>query len=158
MSYFDSVYCAVRMANDANGLSHHGVKGQVHGRRRYQYEDGTLTPEGRIHYGIGQGVERLHRANTSDNASDKVREKNSKDDLAAKEQRKAKIKKILAIAGGITLAGIAAYGIYKGSGKLQFQLRDQAKRRARYLIQESERLRIGKAGELRKMQAAKDLM
>lgn len=32
-------------------LCHHGVKGQKWGVRRYQYEDGTLTPEGKIHYG-----------------------------------------------------------------------------------------------------------
>lgn len=31
-------------------LCHHGIKGQKWGVRRYQYEDGTLTPEGRIHY------------------------------------------------------------------------------------------------------------
>lgn len=35
-------------------LKHHGVKGQVHGVRRYQYkEDGSLTPLGREHYGVG---------------------------------------------------------------------------------------------------------
>ena len=34
-------------------LAHYGVKGQVHGRRRYQNEDGSLTPEGREHYGVG---------------------------------------------------------------------------------------------------------
>jgi hypothetical protein len=33
-----------------NYLSHHGVKGQKWGNRNYQYEDGSLTPEGRIHY------------------------------------------------------------------------------------------------------------
>lgn len=32
-------------------LCHHGIKGQKWGVRRYQYEDGTLTPEGKIHYG-----------------------------------------------------------------------------------------------------------
>lgn len=36
----------------ANGtLYHHGIKGQKWGLRRYQYEDGSLTPEGREHYG-----------------------------------------------------------------------------------------------------------
>lgn len=32
-------------------LKHHGIKGQKHGVRRWQYKDGSLTPEGRIHYG-----------------------------------------------------------------------------------------------------------
>lgn len=38
-----------------NYLSHHGVKGQKWGDRNYQYEDGSLTPEGRVHYGYGKG-------------------------------------------------------------------------------------------------------
>lgn len=32
--------------NDYNAIYHHGVKGQRWGIRRYQNEDGTLTPEG----------------------------------------------------------------------------------------------------------------
>lgn len=35
-------------------LMHHGVRGQRRGRRRYQNEDGSLTPEGREHYGVGE--------------------------------------------------------------------------------------------------------
>ncbi|MBP5595915.1 MAG: hypothetical protein J6Y02_11085 [Pseudobutyrivibrio sp.] len=35
-------------------LYHSGVKGQKHGLRRYQNKDGSLTPLGRIHYGVGQ--------------------------------------------------------------------------------------------------------
>ena len=33
-------------------LAHHGIKGQKWGVRRYQNDDGTLTPEGRRHYGV----------------------------------------------------------------------------------------------------------
>lgn len=33
-------------------LAHYGILGQHWGRRRWQNEDGTLTPEGREHYGI----------------------------------------------------------------------------------------------------------
>lgn len=36
-------------------LVHYGIKGQKHGIRRWQNEDGSLTPEGYIHYGVGQG-------------------------------------------------------------------------------------------------------
>lgn len=36
-----------------NALYHYGIKGQKHGVRRYQYEDKSLTPEGRVHYGVG---------------------------------------------------------------------------------------------------------
>lgn len=37
-----------------NELYHHGIKGQKWNVRRYQNEDGSYTPEGRIHYGIGE--------------------------------------------------------------------------------------------------------
>lgn len=33
-------------------LCHHGVKGQKWGERKYQYKDGSLTPEGRRRYGV----------------------------------------------------------------------------------------------------------
>lgn len=36
-----------------NFLVHHGVEGQKKGQRQYQYPDGSLTPLGRKHYGIG---------------------------------------------------------------------------------------------------------
>jgi len=35
-------------------LYHYNVKGSHWGERRYQNEDGSLTPLGRIHYGIGK--------------------------------------------------------------------------------------------------------
>lgn len=34
-------------------LEHFGVPGQKKGVRKYQYEDGSLTPEGRVHYHVG---------------------------------------------------------------------------------------------------------
>lgn len=37
----------------ADELMHHGIPDQVWGRRRFQYADGTLTPEGRERYGYG---------------------------------------------------------------------------------------------------------
>lgn len=33
-------------------LEHHGIKGQKWGERKYQYKDGSLTPEGRKRYGV----------------------------------------------------------------------------------------------------------
>ena len=35
----------------SNELYHHGIKGQKWGVRRFQYSDGTLTPQGRKRYG-----------------------------------------------------------------------------------------------------------
>ena len=37
-----------------NELNHSGIKGMHWGERLYQYEDGSLTPLGRIRYGVGQ--------------------------------------------------------------------------------------------------------
>lgn len=37
-----------------NELYHHGIKGQKWGVRRYQYEDGSLTPEGRARYRVSR--------------------------------------------------------------------------------------------------------
>lgn len=34
-------------------IMHHGTKGQKWGRRQFQNPDGSLTPLGRIHYGVG---------------------------------------------------------------------------------------------------------
>lgn len=41
--------------NDPNYMAHSGVKGQKWGVRRYQNEDGSLTPEGRRHYALLAG-------------------------------------------------------------------------------------------------------
>lgn len=43
-------------------LAHHGVKGQKWGQRRYQNEDGTLTPEGRTRYGRGKNASKELRS------------------------------------------------------------------------------------------------
>lgn len=39
-------------------LAHYRTKGSKNGVRLYQYEDGSLTPLGRIHYGVGLGRDR----------------------------------------------------------------------------------------------------
>ena len=42
-------------------ISHHGILGQKWGIRRYQYDDGSLTPEGRIRYGTQETYENAVR-------------------------------------------------------------------------------------------------
>lgn len=42
----------LKKENNDDFLMHYGVKGQQWGNRRWQNEDGTLTPDGRIHYGL----------------------------------------------------------------------------------------------------------
>lgn len=48
---YDSYYSFV---DKSEALGHHGTKGMHWGERLYQYKDGSLTPLGRIHYGIGK--------------------------------------------------------------------------------------------------------
>ena len=43
-------------------LAHHGIKGQRWGNRRYQNQDGSLTPLGRTHYGVGAAGEKIGNA------------------------------------------------------------------------------------------------
>lgn len=42
--------------DENESLAHHGIKGQHWGVRRYQNTDGSLTPEGRRHWGIGDAI------------------------------------------------------------------------------------------------------
>lgn len=44
------------MKNSNLYIAHHGIRGQRHGVRNYQYLDGSLTPAGRLRYGVGSMV------------------------------------------------------------------------------------------------------
>ena len=66
-------------------LSHHGIKGQHWGIRRYQNEDGSYTPEGREHYGIGEGEK---NKNTASGIKSYIRRK--KEERAEKKERMQK--------------------------------------------------------------------
>lgn len=84
-----------------NSLSHHGIKGQKWGERRFQNEDGSLTQAGAARYNVGEakrafaetgliGYAKYRRTHTG-RAEAIVKYK--KDKAAAKEaKRKAKIK------------------------------------------------------------------
>lgn len=74
-------------------ISHHGILGQKWGIRRYQYEDGSLTPEGRIRYGTQENYERALR----------------------KHDRNVKIAK------GVAIGAIAGLAIYGGARYLKNQ-------------------------------------
>lgn len=48
-----SYYAGIMNATDVDKLEHFQVKGAKWGHRRWQNADGSLTPAGRIHYGVG---------------------------------------------------------------------------------------------------------
>lgn len=64
-----------------NELNHSGIKGMHWGERLYQYEDGSLTPLGRIRYGVGQA-----RVKRAEQAAAKAKAK--ADQEAEREKRK----------------------------------------------------------------------
>lgn len=94
--------------NDSDYLKHFGIQGMKWGQRRYQYEDGSLTPEGKAHYGIGERTARAIadiRSTYTAKRKQKQRNKNLKNarkkavqarkDKKKREEAAAKRKKIL---------------------------------------------------------------
>lgn len=74
-------------------LEHHGTKGMKKGVRQYQYKDGTYTPLGRIHYGIGLG--RRKKGESEDEGSGNSGGSDSSDKpkkLSRREKRENKAK------------------------------------------------------------------
>ena len=123
--YFDD------LINDtsANSLEHFGIKGQKWGRRNYQYEDGSLTPDGRLHYGIGDGrqsgiskVSSTKNTKSGTNQSTTVKKSDhrlkleakyqqqgmSKEDAEKAADKRIKTEKAIAIAGGIAIGSAVA--------------------------------------------------
>ena len=69
-------------------LAHHGVKGQKHGERKYQNKDGSLTPLGRIHYGVGAAKEAVRKKVAPTNAELNVQIRKQKSKNLNKEKKR----------------------------------------------------------------------
>ena len=54
-------------------LAHQGIPGMKWGRRRFQNKDGSLTPEGRKRYGVGEGRKNSGNGD-SDSGTDKAKQ------------------------------------------------------------------------------------
>ena len=89
----DEYYASLK--NNTDFIEHHGIKGQKWGVRRYQNEDGSLTPEGEERYGIA--VNRLK----------KHQERLLKDKQELKENKKELVKDV-AIFEGVAYGGLGA--------------------------------------------------
>ena len=112
------------MTPEYNGyLAHYGVQGQKWGVRNWQNEDGSYTEEGKHHYGWGYGKQntasiRRQTAQKPRTASpykptDPASERETERRIQEEAVRKEKARKILAIAGGITVAAALVYGGHK---------------------------------------------
>lgn len=93
-------------------LSHHGIKGQKWGRRRFQNKDGSLTAEGKRRYddSPGEPKKSKHRLKLEEKYKAKGMNQAQAEEAAAK---RIKTEKILGVAAGVTVAAVSAYVIGK---------------------------------------------
>ena len=90
----DSIYSQTMDAAD-DFLAHYQVKGAKHGIRRYQNYDGTLTAEGRIHYGVGPPREKKSEDSGVKKAAEGVKKKIGDAVKARKDKKRANLKEYL---------------------------------------------------------------
>lgn len=111
MDYLEYMNYIHSMAQE-NVLAHHGIKGQEWGKRKYQYEDGSLTPEGKKHYGVGDGTNKKNPPAKDKKQVSKPKDKPAEEkektpeELQAEAAKKAARRKKIAIAAGVTATAI----------------------------------------------------
>ena len=93
----NSYYFMTGLSETEAYLAHHGIKGQKWGLRRYQNSDGSLTEEGRKHYGVGpernSKEERALRAKAERAERKAVAKAAKAEKKAAKKAEKTALKK-----------------------------------------------------------------
>ena len=70
-----------------NYLAHHGTKGQKWGERKYQNSDGSLTPLGRVHYGVGAARKKASEVASKAGKAIKKKVNPSEEDLLEKLEK-----------------------------------------------------------------------
>lgn len=94
-------------------LQHHGIKGMKWGVRRYQNEDGTLTPEGKKRY-EDDGNGGYKKRSRYDRLYDKYKTLGYDDEKAAKAAKgRVAAERSLVVMGGIAVAAVGAYAGYR---------------------------------------------
>ena len=92
-------------------LFHFGIKGQKHGERRWQNEDGSLTPEGRIRYGVGE-VKKAAKLLTGSDARAYYKQKAQWKAMDAQEKVRDAHRQFLRSPGGRKLAQLKSDAAY----------------------------------------------
>lgn len=109
---------SIDMLVSSDELRHHGIKGQKWGVRRFQKEDGSLTPAGRKRYdGISNGkqykipkTKSTHRINLEDKYQKQGMTKEQAEQAAA---RRIRGEQYVAAAAAVTVAACVAYNKHK---------------------------------------------
>jgi hypothetical protein len=95
----------------SNSLTHHGIKGQKWGIRRFQNKDGTLTAKGKKRYDHDSSKPKSkHRIMLEENYKAEGKSQREAEIAAAK---RIKTEKIIAATAGVTVAAGTAYIAHK---------------------------------------------
>lgn len=114
----------------AEAIAHHGIKGMHWGVRRFQNEDGSLTPAGEQRYGVNGSPNKSAEGQPNIKKKSKFRQKlegnyyntyKNKYGLSDEEARKKaegryELTKKVAIGAGIAIGGVVAYKVAKNVG------------------------------------------
>ena len=133
-----------------NYLMHHGIKGQKWGIRRFQNEDGSLTPEGQERYNqlTDRQKKNFHKMNPKMQKRLLEDMNNGKSYSASvKEARKRAARKSLGAFLGLSLVaaglvGASAYVAAKREREREDQLRDAFRRTGSALDEQMRRFRM----------------
>lgn len=98
------------IANGEDFLAHYGIKGQQWGQRRFQNEDGSLTPEGRRRYGLNPAYANLTDQEMRDAlAKDKTRKDYMRLMTAGARKKKEEVSNLTREAFKTARTGVTLY-------------------------------------------------
>lgn len=121
------------MYSRATYLIHYGIKGQKHGFRRFQNEDGTLTEEGKRRYGYYDRLttrqKKIFEQKMSDKQRDAVTKKMAEGkswtrathEMTQEYQKKVGAVVGLGVAAGMIMSNPITRSFYKNAGKALFK-------------------------------------
>lgn len=94
-------------------LQHHGILGMKWGVRRYQNKDGSLINSGKRKTSSAQPKVKKKSKTQLKYEANYVKQGFSKEDAERNAKNRIKTMKVLGVVGGLAVAGLTAYGVYK---------------------------------------------